>query len=67
MYPEFILAINLNHASIQLIDCSSVIPKPPALKDVIQFPPQTFLVDIDQSVSLPWSFSLPLQLFTSPA
>jgi len=33
----------------KLIDCSFVIPEPPALKDVIEFPPQEFLVDIDQS------------------
>jgi manganese peroxidase len=32
-----------------LIDCSFVIPQPPALDDVIKFPPQEFLVDIDQS------------------
>jgi cytochrome c peroxidase len=32
-----------------LIDCSSVIPEPPALHDVIEFPPQEFLRDVDQS------------------
>ena len=34
-----------------MIDCSSVIPQPPALNDKIQFPPGQFLKDIDQSVS----------------
>jgi len=32
-----------------LIDCSSAIPTPPALKDVIDFPPQEFLKNVDQS------------------
>jgi cytochrome c peroxidase len=32
-----------------LIDCSGIIPKPPALNDVIEFPPQEFLRDIQQS------------------
>ena len=39
-----------NHVA-QLIDCSFIIPEPPALKDVIEFPPGQFLKDIDQSVS----------------
>ena len=46
---SFILATN--HAFSQLIDCSSVIPQPPALNDKIEFPPGQFLKDIDQSVS----------------
>jgi len=43
----------------QLIDCSSVIPAPPALHDVIEFPPQEFLRNVDQSVSSPWFFHCP--------
>ena len=39
---------------LQLTDCSVLIPQPPALNDVIQFPPGQFLTDIDQSVSSPW-------------
>ena len=42
----------------QLIDCSFVIPQPPALNDVIEFPPGQFLKDIDQSVSLPVIFHI---------
>ena len=51
-----------NHVSSQLTDCSAIIPKPPALNDVPEFPPQQFLADIQQSVSSP--FWLPLQLPT---
>jgi manganese peroxidase len=32
-----------------LIDCSSVIPQPPSLDDIIEFPPQQFLADVQQS------------------
>ena len=37
----------------QLIDCSFVIPSPPSLNDIIQFPPGQFLADVQQSVSSP--------------
>ena len=50
------------HVSRQLIDCSFIIPKPPALNDIIQFPPGQFLADIDQSVSSPWSFLIALSI-----
>ena len=50
----------------QLIDCSFVIPSPPSLNDIIQFPPGQFLADVQQSVSSPsrCSFSLLLQPLT---
>jgi len=32
-----------------LTDCSEIIPVPPALHDVIEFPPQEFLSDVQQS------------------
>jgi len=43
----------------KLIDCSSVIPQPPALKDVIEFPPGQFVQDIDQSCHHPEFPKLP--------
>ena len=41
----------------QFTDCSAVIPEPPALNDKIEFPPQQFLSDIQQSVSSSFSLS----------
>jgi cytochrome c peroxidase len=40
---------NIGQKKNKLTDCSSVIPKPPVLNDIIQFPPGQFLADIDQS------------------
>jgi len=45
-YKMGLLGQGKNH---NLIDCSSVIPQPPALNDKIEFPPGKFLKDIDQS------------------
>jgi len=39
----------IGHNPNSLTDCSEIIPQPPALKDVPEFPPQQFLADIQQS------------------
>jgi len=38
----------------KLIDCSPVIPPPARIVDIIEFPPQQFLKDVDQSCIIPF-------------
>ena len=55
---HYIVQNSADHGLAQLTDCSFIIPEPPALNDVIEFPPQQFLSDIQQSVSSRFSFPL---------